>query len=156
MLDQAIPHGPCSLNVIALTGEGASCRRSVPSRWFFGFDSLVGADHRPAAGGPRRPVRSCTESHAVALDRNELGALLVVAGLGLPPEHALISLLALNGLRVFGQATPGRAPSPRPATPARPCQRGHSRTHAEGLDGKEVIALYRHRGHDRDCDYQCA
>jgi integrase/recombinase XerD len=40
------------------------------------------------------------ESHAVALDRNELGALLVAAGLGTPLEHALISLLALNGLRV--------------------------------------------------------
>jgi integrase len=39
------------------------------------------------------------ESHAVALDRNELGALLVAAGLGLP-EHALVSLLALNGFRV--------------------------------------------------------
>ncbi len=32
--------------------------------------------------------------------RNELGALLVAAGLGPPAEHALISLLALNGLRV--------------------------------------------------------
>jgi integrase/recombinase XerD len=31
---------------------------------------------------------------------NELGALLVAAGLGHPAEHALISLLALNGLRV--------------------------------------------------------
>ena len=40
------------------------------------------------------------ESHAVALDRNELGALLVAAGLRTPGEHALISLLALNGLRV--------------------------------------------------------
>ena len=40
------------------------------------------------------------ESHAVALDRNELGAMLVAAGLGPPVEHALISLLALNGLRV--------------------------------------------------------
>jgi hypothetical protein len=37
------------------------------------------------------------ESHAVALDRNELGALLVAAGLGTAGEHALISLLALNG-----------------------------------------------------------
>ena len=36
----------------------------------------------------------------MALDRNELGALLVAAGLGPPCEHALISLLALNGLRV--------------------------------------------------------
>jgi integrase len=40
------------------------------------------------------------ESHATGLDRNELGALLVAAGLGLPSEHALVSLLALNGLRV--------------------------------------------------------
>ena len=40
------------------------------------------------------------ESHATALDRNELGALLVAAGLSPPGEHALISLLALNGLRV--------------------------------------------------------
>jgi integrase len=40
------------------------------------------------------------EFHAVTLDRNELGALLVAAGLGSPAEHALISLLALNGLRV--------------------------------------------------------
>jgi len=31
--------------------------------------------------------------HAVALDRNELGALLVAAGLGPLVEHALISLL---------------------------------------------------------------
>jgi len=40
------------------------------------------------------------ESHATGLDRNELGALLVAAGLGTAGEHALISLLALNGLRV--------------------------------------------------------
>ena len=55
-------------------------------------------EHSPAAH-VRRP-RLDYESHAVALDRNELGALLVAAGLGAPPEHALISLLALNGLRV--------------------------------------------------------
>ena len=47
----------------------------------------------------RRP-RLDYESHATGLDRNELGALLVTAGLGPPAEHALISLLALNGLRV--------------------------------------------------------
>jgi site-specific recombinase XerD len=55
-------------------------------------------DHSPAAH-VRRP-RLDYESHATALDRNELGALLIAAGLGPPPEHALISLLALNGLRV--------------------------------------------------------
>ena len=55
-------------------------------------------DHSPAAH-VRRP-RVDYESHAVALDRNELGALLVAAGLGPPAGHELISLLALNGLRV--------------------------------------------------------
>jgi site-specific recombinase XerD len=47
----------------------------------------------------RRP-RLDYESHATGLDRNEVGAMLVAAGLGQPHEHALLSLLALNGLRV--------------------------------------------------------
>jgi integrase len=55
-------------------------------------------DHSPAAH-VRRP-RADYESHAIALDRNDLGALLVAAGLGPAAGHALISLLALNGLRV--------------------------------------------------------
>jgi site-specific recombinase XerD len=55
-------------------------------------------DHSPAAHVLRPRVDY--ESHAVTLDRNELGALLVAAGLGSPAEHALISLLALNRLRV--------------------------------------------------------
>ena len=48
------------------------------------------------SAGPRLDY----ESHAVGLDRNEIGALLVAAGLGAAAEHAFISLLALNGLRV--------------------------------------------------------
>ena len=59
-------------------------------------EELLG--HSPAVRA-RRP-RLDYESHATALDRNELGALLVAAGLGPSAEHALISLLALNGLRV--------------------------------------------------------
>jgi site-specific recombinase XerD len=55
-------------------------------------------DHSPAVH-VRRP-RLDYESHATGLDRNEIGALLVAAGLGLAAEHALISLLAINGLRV--------------------------------------------------------
>src|SRR5205809_1735978 len=55
-------------------------------------------DHSQAAH-VRHP-RLDYESHATGLDRNELGVLLVAAGLGEPAEHALISLLALNGLRV--------------------------------------------------------
>jgi site-specific recombinase XerD len=55
-------------------------------------------EHSPAVH-VRRP-RLDYESHATGLDRNEAGALLVAAGLGTPLGHALISLLALNGLRV--------------------------------------------------------
>jgi integrase/recombinase XerD len=55
-------------------------------------------DHSPAVH-VRRP-RLDYESHATGLDRNEAGALLVAAGLGPAAEHALISLLAINGLRV--------------------------------------------------------
>jgi len=55
-------------------------------------------DHSPAAN-VRRP-RLDYESHATGLDRNELGALLVAAVFGPAAQHALIALLALNGLRV--------------------------------------------------------
>ena len=54
-------------------------------------------EHSPAVH-VRRP-RLDYESHAAGLDRNEVGALLVAAGLGSPAEHALVSLLALNVYR---------------------------------------------------------
>src|SRR5690349_24091315 len=54
-------------------------------------------EHSPAAH-VRRP-RLDYESYAVGLDRNEVGALLVAAGLGAAPQHALISLLAIHGFR---------------------------------------------------------
>ena len=55
-------------------------------------------EHSPAVH-VRRP-RLDYESHAIGLDRNDVGSLLVAAGLGAPREHALVSLLAINGLRV--------------------------------------------------------
>ncbi len=55
-------------------------------------------DHSPAVH-VRRP-RLDYESHATGLDRNEVGAMLVAAGFMGARDHALISLLALNGLRV--------------------------------------------------------
>jgi integrase/recombinase XerD len=53
----------------------------------------------PPAAHVRRP-RLDYESHAIGLDRNEVGALLVAAGLATAAEYALISLLAINGLRI--------------------------------------------------------
>ncbi len=82
-------------------GRATITRRLCTVAGFFRYaveEDLL--DHSPAAH-VRRP-RLDYESHATGLDRNELGALLVAAGLGLPTEHALISLLALNGLRVSG------------------------------------------------------
>jgi integrase/recombinase XerD len=53
-------------------------------------------EHSPAVRRPKVDY----ESHVAHLDRNELGAMLVTAGLSSPRDHALVSLLALNGLRV--------------------------------------------------------
>jgi integrase/recombinase XerD len=55
-------------------------------------------EHSPAVH-IRRP-RIDYESLVAHLDRNELGAILVTAGLSSPRDHALVSVLALNGLRV--------------------------------------------------------
>jgi hypothetical protein len=60
------------------------------------------------------------ESHATALDRNELGALLVAAGRGPAAEHALISLPAAGPAVRRGQAGPYRQSGlRRMATPSR-------------------------------------
>jgi integrase/recombinase XerD len=71
------------------------CRRR--HNWQYAVEEEL-LDRSPGAH-VRRP-RLDYESHATGLDRNEVGALLVAAGLGPPAEHALVSLLALNGLRV--------------------------------------------------------
>ena len=55
-------------------------------------------EHSPAVH-IRRPRIDYT-SHVAHLDRNELGAILIAAGLSSARDHALVSLLALNGLRV--------------------------------------------------------
>jgi integrase/recombinase XerD len=64
-------------------------------------------EHSPAAH-VRRP-RLDYDSHVVGLDRNEVGALLVAAGLGTAAEHALISLLGSTG-------SASRKPSARTST----------------------------------------
>jgi len=52
------------------------------------------------AGAHVRRPKLDYESRAVGLDRNEVGALLVAARLAGVRDHALVSLLALNGLRI--------------------------------------------------------
>jgi site-specific recombinase XerD len=74
-------------------------RRLCTLAGFYKYSEQEGLIERSPAVHVRRP-RLDYESHAAALDRNELGALLVAAGLAGPVQHALVSLLALNGLRI--------------------------------------------------------
>jgi len=73
-------------------------RRLSTVAGFYRYAEQDGLLDRSPAVHVRRP-RLDYESHATGLDRNEVGALLVAAGLGRPAEHALVSLLAINGLR---------------------------------------------------------
>ncbi len=72
-------------------------------------------DRNPALN-VRRP-KVDYESRTLGLDRNELGAFLVQAGLGSPRDHALASLLALNGLRISEAGRRDRRPRLRAGTP---------------------------------------
>jgi len=54
---------------------------------------------RSPAVNLRRP-KVDYESRTLGLDRNELGAFLVQAGMSSPRDHALAVLLAINGLRI--------------------------------------------------------
>jgi integrase/recombinase XerD len=66
---------------------------------FYRYAEEEGVIERSPAVHIRRP-RIDYESHVAHLDRNELGAILDSAGVSSPRDHALVSLLALNGLRV--------------------------------------------------------
>lgn len=87
----------------ALEGAGRAratiARRLCTMAGFYRYAEEEGLIARSPAVHVRRP-RLDYESHAVGLDRNELGAVLVQAGLGSVRDHALACLLALNGLRV--------------------------------------------------------
>lgn len=66
---------------------------------FYRYCHAEGIIARDPAINVRRP-KVDHESRTLGLDRNELGALLVQAGLGTPRDHALVTLLAMNGLRI--------------------------------------------------------
>jgi integrase/recombinase XerD len=59
---------------------------------FYRYCHVEGLLRRNPAANVRRP-KVDHESRTLGLDRNELGALLVQAGLGTPRDHALIALL---------------------------------------------------------------
>jgi integrase/recombinase XerD len=74
-------------------------RRLCTIACFYRYAEEEGVISTSPAVHVRRP-RLDYESHATGLARNEVGAMLVAAGLASARDHALISLLALNGLRV--------------------------------------------------------
>jgi hypothetical protein len=83
----------------AAAARGMSATRSRRSSVDYRYAEQEGLIATSPAAHVRRP-RLDYESHATGLDRNEVGAMLVAAGLASARDHALISLLALNGLRV--------------------------------------------------------
>jgi site-specific recombinase XerD len=74
-------------------------RRLSTVTGFYRYCTEEGFLERNPAANVRRP-RQRQESTMSGLDRNELGAFLVQAGLSGARDHALACLLALNGLRV--------------------------------------------------------
>ena len=93
------------LEIFGRTMEADGRMRSTVARRlstlgsFYRYCHVEGILERNPAANVRRP-KVDTESRTLGLDRNELGGLLVQAGLGSARDHALISLLALNGLRI--------------------------------------------------------
>jgi len=86
------------------TEENGRMRSTVARRLstlvsFYRYCEQEGLIERNPALNVRRP-RVDYESRTLGLDRNELGAFLVQAGLGSARDAALASLLALNGLRI--------------------------------------------------------
>ncbi|MDP9473409.1 MAG: hypothetical protein M3Q71_22555 [Chloroflexota bacterium] len=78
----------------------ARCARRLSTlASFYRHCEQEGLIERNPAANLRRP-KVDYESRTLGLDRNELGAFLVQAGLGTAGDHALASLLALNGLRI--------------------------------------------------------
>jgi site-specific recombinase XerD len=101
LLDVRRPH----LEMLARTMEQDGRMRSTVARRlsqlcsFYRYCHLEGLLVRNPAANVRRP-KVDLESRTLGLDGNECGALLVQGGLGSPRDHALISMLAMNGLRI--------------------------------------------------------
>jgi hypothetical protein len=74
-------------------------RRLCTVSCFYRYAEQEGLIAVSPAAHVRRP-RLDYGSHSTGLDRNEVGAMLVAAGLATAGDHALLSVLAVNGLRV--------------------------------------------------------
>jgi integrase/recombinase XerD len=113
-----------------LRARATIARRLCTVACFYRYAEQEGLIAVSPAVHVRRP-RLDYESHATGLDRNEVGAMLVAAGLATARDHALISVLAPQraaGLRSHwrrhrGPLTRARPPHPHHRPQAR--QGGH-------------------------------
>lgn len=105
---------------------------------FYRYCQVEGITTKNPAANVRRP-KVDYESRTLGLDRNELGGLLVQAGLGSSRDHALISLLAMNGLRISESAR-CRHRRPRHRT-----RRPHPEDLAHGKKARHDSARSAHR-----------
>ena len=98
---------------------------------FYKYRSQERLIERDPSAHVRRP-RQDYGSSTLGLDRNELGAFLVQAGLCGGRDHALACLLALNGLRIseaLGADIENPRRQPRTPHPVHPSQRQQDRRH---------------------------
>jgi integrase/recombinase XerD len=97
---QASPRGAlCPLAGGARPGPGDDRPAPVDAGQLLPVLRTRGPHRTVPAVHVRRPKLD-DESHTLGLDRNELGGFLVAAGLSSARDHALASLLGLNGLRI--------------------------------------------------------
>jgi site-specific recombinase XerD len=101
LLEVKRPHLELSARSMGASGRmpATVARRLSTLRGFYRYCHDEGLLTGNPAAHVRRP-KVDPESRTLGLDRNELGALLVQVGLGSLRDHALISLLGLNGLRI--------------------------------------------------------
>ena len=99
----SVPVAPISKASVAISKrwdvqDATIARRLCTIACFYGYAEEEGllAARRPCTSGVRARLRVTR----TGLDRNEVGAMLVAAGLAGARDHVLVSLLALSGLRV--------------------------------------------------------
>jgi integrase/recombinase XerD len=118
-------------------------RRLCTVACFYRYAEQEGLIAVSPAAHVRRP-RLDYESHATGLDRNEVGAMLVAAGLAGARDHALISLAGAQrtaGVRSHRRRHRGPRPGARAPHAHDPAQGWQGRDHTDGARTARAIDL---------------
>jgi integrase/recombinase XerD len=132
VLEAQRPHVTLFARELEEAGRAAAtvARKLSAVAGFYGYCVVEGAIAKSPAAHVRRPKVS-DESPRFGLDRDELGRLVAAAAAAGPVEHALVCLLALNGLRVT-EACRARASDLS-------LERGHQLLAITRKGGKQVV-----------------